>query len=133
MKNVKFLFLFFFLIFPLVVFSEIKVEANKAEGSIVTLSASNFKNEIAKGLVMVDFWAPWCAPCRKLEPILKEVVSTIGVKLGKLNVDTYKNLAIQSNVSRLPTIILYKDGREVKRLVGLYSKEEIIEIIKSYK
>lgn len=133
MKNVKFLFLFFFLIFPLVVFSEIKVDADKAEGRIVTLSASNFKNEIAKGLVMVDFWAPWCAPCRKLEPILKEVVSTTGVKLGKLNVDTYKNLAIQSNVSRLPTIILYKDGREVKRLVGLYSKEEIIEIIKSYK
>lgn len=133
MKNVKFLFLFFFLIFPLVVFSEIKVDADKAEGRIVTLSASNFKNEIAKGLVMVDFWAPWCAPCRKLEPILKEVVSTTGVKLGKLNVDIYKNLAIQSNVSRLPTIILYKDGREVKRLVGLYSKEEIIEIIKSYK
>ena len=106
----------------------------KEKSLVVTLSTSNYKEETAKGLVFVDFWAAWCGPCRKLAPILESVAKEHqdSVKIGKVNVDNYKKFAIEQGVEVLPTIIVYKDGEEVERLKGVVSKDRLIEIIKRY-
>jgi len=100
----------------------------------VTLSASNYSNETAKGLVLVDFWAAWCGPCRRMSPILDEIATEYkdSVKVGKVNVDNYKKFSIDLGVQVLPTIIVYKDGKEITRIKGLVSKEELEKIIKTY-
>ncbi|MBK5719353.1 thioredoxin [Dysgonomonas sp. Marseille-P4677] len=109
-------------------------EPKKDKSPIVTLSASNYSGETAKGLVFVDFWAAWCGPCRKMAPILDEVASEYknSVKIGKLNVDNYKKFAIDNGIQALPTIVVYKDGKEVDRIMGLVSKDKLVEIIDKY-
>lgn len=108
-----------------------KTESDK--GKVVVLSAKSYESEVASGLVLVDFWAAWCGPCRRLEPVLKSLVVDNDLKVGKLNVDNYKAFVRGKGVSKLPTLLLYKDGKEVERLTGLYSKEELQEILNKYK
>lgn len=108
-----------------------KTESDK--GKVVVLSAKSYESEVASGLVLVDFWAAWCGPCRRLEPMLKSLVVDNDLKVGKLNVDNYKAFVRGKGVSKLPTLLLYKDGKEVERLTGLYSKEELQEILNKYK
>jgi thioredoxin 1 len=98
---------------------------------IVTLTSSNYDAEIAKGLVFVDFWAPWCGPCRKMAPILEEIAAEYkgSVKIGKLNTDNYRKFSVEKKIEALPTIVIYKNGKEIKRLVGLRSKAELVKVI----
>ncbi|MDE6886017.1 MAG: thioredoxin family protein [Helicobacteraceae bacterium] len=92
----------------------------------------NFKKEIANGLVMVDFYAPWCGDCRRIEPILNELNSTI--KIHKVNIDENENLSNEFNIRRIPTLIFFKDGKEVgTRLVEPKTKNEILEEINKVK
>lgn len=118
-----------FLTVSVVIFAQDKKEANK----IVTLTAQSYEKEISKGLVLVDYWAVWCGPCRKMEPILKQIAAETDVKVGKLNVDDYKNVASARGVSTIPTMFIYKDGKEMQRLVGVYTKEELLKVLNSYK
>ncbi|MFV0419572.1 MAG: thioredoxin [Dysgonomonas sp.] len=106
----------------------------KEKSPIVTLSASNYSSETAKGLVLVDFWAAWCGPCRRMAPILDEIAKEYkdSVKIGKVNVDNYKKFSIDLGVEVLPTIIVYKDGKEVTRIKGLVSKDDLVKVIKTY-
>jgi thioredoxin 1 len=103
----------------------------KKGSSVVTLTSSNFDAEIAKGLVLVDFWAPWCGPCRRMAPILEEIATEHkdSVKIGKLNTDNHKKLATDKKIEALPTIIVYKDGKEIRRIIGLRSKAELVKVI----
>lgn len=109
-------------------------EPKKEKASTVTLSASNYGRETAKGLVLVDFWAAWCGPCRKMAPILNTIAEEYGdkVKVGKMNVDNYKKFALDNGIQALPTIVVYKEGEEVERITGSVSKERLDDVIAKY-
>lgn len=115
--------------------SAIVFAQNKSDnaGKIITLTAKSYEQEVSKGLVLVDYWAVWCGPCRKMEPVLKQIAAETDVKVGKLNVDDYKAFVRTKNVPTIPTMIIYKDGKEVQRLVGVYSKDEVLKVLDSYK
>ena len=98
------------------------------------LTDSNFNDEISTGLVLVDFWAPWCGPCRMLAPIIEEVAQEVeGVSIGKLNVDESPQIAQQFQVMSIPMVVLFKDGEPVETLIGLRSKEAYLEAIENHK
>lgn len=95
------------------------------------LTAQNFAHKIKSGVVLVDFWAAWCMPCKMMAPILNEVaVATEDqAKLYKLNVDEQQQIAAQYGIRNIPTMILFKDGKEVERIIGVKPKESIISSI----
>lgn len=97
--------------------------------SEITLTVDNFKEEVLerKGLILVDFWAVWCQPCKMLAPIVQQIAEEhADIKVGKVNVDECMDLAMAYQVSGIPTLILFKDGKPVKQQVG-YVPKEVIE------
>lgn len=96
----------------------------------------NFEAEVLKSdqAVLVDFFATWCGPCRMQGPIVEEVEQALAgkVKVGKLDVDVSPEISSKYQVSSIPTIIIFKAGAEVKRLVGLQSKESLLNILAEY-
>ena len=95
------------------------------------LGKDNFNDTIANGVTLVDFWAEWCGPCRMQLPILEEVSEEIGEKatVGKINVDHELELAQRFGVQSIPTLILFKDGEIVDRMVGVQAKETLVDKI----
>ena len=95
-----------------------------------------FENEVIKSdsVVLVDFWAPWCGPCRKLGPILDEVSSELGekVKIVKVNTDENLKTAKDYSISGLPSLLVFKDGKAVERMVGLMPKSTIISNVEKH-
>ena len=104
----------------------------KGQGKVVKVTATNYNQEIAEGIVIVDYWAPWCGPYRKLEPILKSLAAEKNIKIGKLNVDENKSFTTAKKISTIPTMLIYKNGKEVEHLTGLYTKEELTKILDKY-
>ncbi|MGL5626677.1 MAG: thioredoxin [Candidatus Rhabdochlamydia sp.] len=95
-------------------------------GSIKEILESDFNKETSQGMVLIDFFADWCGPCRQLTPVLEEVAREVGeVKFLKMNVDNAQQTAADLNVSSIPTLILFKDGQEVDRVVGLIEAEDL--------
>lgn len=99
---------------------------------IVTLTDKNFKQQMKGKTMLVDFWAEWCAPCKMMAPILNEVAAELPeeAKVGKVNVDQYQMLAQQFNVRSIPTLVLFRDGKEINRFVGVKSKDFLLKQIK---
>ncbi|ASA23958.1 thioredoxin [Paenibacillus donghaensis] len=100
--------------------------------AIVNVSDQSFVNEVeGQGTVVVDFWAPWCGPCKMLAPILEELSGELGdsVKIAKLNVDENPETASRFGVMSIPTLIFFKDGQPVDKVVGLNSKESLKNIV----
>ncbi|HDM10034.1 MAG: thiol reductase thioredoxin [Deltaproteobacteria bacterium] len=89
-------------------------------------SKKEFYRSIGQGVVLVNFHAPWCAPCRLLEPIIDKIASTFKdrVFIHGLNVDEHEDLALNLEIHHVPTLIIFKEGREVERIIGL--QEEIV-------
>lgn len=101
--------------------------------SILTLTEKNFQQQTKGKVVLVDFWAAWCAPCRMMAPILNDVSSELAGKsaVGKINIEEQKSLASKFNVRSIPTLILFENGKEVKRFVGIKQKDFLLKEINS--
>ena len=101
--------------------------------AIIDLTKENFQAEITKSdkPVLVDFWAVWCGPCQMMAPILHELEAEMpDVQIGKVNVDEQMDLARQFRVVSIPTLIIFKNGQEVQRMVCVTSKEELKDALK---
>ena len=108
------------------------VENEESKVSIEVTEAT-FESEVLKSdkIVLVDFYADWCNPCKILSPILEEVAKeNPDIKLVKVDVDTNENLAYEYRAYSIPTLVVIKDGKEVKRAVGAMPKEDVLELIK---
>lgn len=100
--------------------------------AIVNVSDQTFNNEVeSQGTVLVDFWAPWCGPCKMIAPILEDLSGDLGdsVKIAKVNVDENPESASRFGVMSIPTLILFKDGQPVDKIVGLNSKDSLKNLI----
>lgn len=103
------------------------------KGNMKHLTDANFEAEIKQGVTLVDFHANWCGPCRMLAPVLEQVAKDIKGKasIGKVDIDNEQKTASRFQITSVPTMILFKDGKEVNRLVGLRNAEAVKEFILS--
>ena len=100
---------------------------------IKVLNADNWEEEVAKSdrPILVDFWAPWCGPCRMMGPVIDELANENEGKIsvGKFNIDDNKDLAVAFGIRGVPTLSFFKDGDEVKRIVGAQNKTHLQKLI----
>lgn len=102
-----------------------------ASDKIVELTTENFDAQTSKGTVLVDFWAPWCGPCRMVAPILEQIAEEADGKatVAKLNIDLHPSIAQRFKVQSIPTMIVFKDGKQANTLVGAHPKAHIMNLI----
>jgi thioredoxin 1 len=117
--------------FLLIVYSRIKMKSIPLvddHKNIVKLTESNFAQQTKNRVILVDFWAEWCAPCRMMAPVLNDVAAELNgnSKVGKVNIEQYQSLAQKYKVRSIPTLILFKNGKEVDRFVGVKNKEFLL-------
>ena len=98
------------------------------------LNPQTFPNFVASGLALVDFWAPWCGPCRMQIPILDQVAQKMPeVKIGKINVDDHGDLAAQFGVNTIPYLVIFKNGRKVSDFVGMRQAQALLDALAAAK
>lgn len=102
--------------------------------ALQNITDSNFQQETSKGLVLVDFWAEWCGPCRMVGPVLEELSKELSAKVSikKLNVDDNQETAQALGIQSIPTMLLYKDGKLVDKIIGALPKTQIKNFIERH-
>jgi thioredoxin 1 len=102
---------------------------------IINLTDKNFQHQTKNSVLLVDFWAEWCPPCKMMAPVLNDVAAELtgNAYVGKVNVEQYQALAQQYQVRNIPTMILFKNGKEITRFVGIKSKDFLIQQINKVK
>ncbi|GEK58095.1 MULTISPECIES: thioredoxin [Marinococcus] len=102
--------------------------------AIVNVSDQNFAGETSDGVVLADFWAPWCGPCKMIAPVLEEIDTEMGeqIKIAKLDVDENQETAGKYGVMSIPTLMIFKDGEVVEQVVGFQPKEQLVELLNKH-
>lgn len=102
--------------------------------AIIDVTDQTFEEKTAEDLVLVDFWAPWCGPCKMIAPVLEELDGEMGdkVQIAKLNVDDNQETASKFGVMSIPTLLLLKNGNVVDQVVGFQPKEALAELINKH-
>ena len=121
-----------FLVFRTVAMAKIKNTPMVADhAKVLTLTDKNFQQQTKNKVVLVDFWATWCAPCRMMAPVLNDVASQLSGNshVGKVDIEKYQSLAQKFKVKSIPTLILFKNGVEINRFVGIKSKDFLLQQI----
>jgi thioredoxin 1 len=100
-------------------------------GKYVELTKENFDATVAEGVTMVDFWAPWCGPCRMIAPVVEELAEDFEGKatIGKVNTDEQQELAVQYGIRSIPAILFFKNGEVVDQMIGAASKDAFADKI----
>jgi thioredoxin 1 len=127
-------FTFISIVFISVILSMVSCNSGSSSKNITILTTDNFDAKTGKGVVLVDFWATWCMPCKAMAPVIEEIATqTTGkVKVGKVDIDANGSLANQFGIQAIPTFVILKDGKAVETLVGLQSKEAIVNALSKY-
>ena len=129
------LFVIYFIINMIVYKKRMKNYDESDENSkVIKLNESNFSSSIQKGVVLVDFWATWCKPCIMIAPIIRDLADDMDgkAKICKLDIDKNKKVAQKLRVRSIPTLIIFKNGKEVDRIVGVKPKRALIKSIEKY-
>lgn len=103
----------------------------ESHASIRELSDANFAAQVKNGVVLVDFWASWCMPCKMMAPVLNETAEVLGdkAKIAKLDVDAHRASAARHAIRSIPTLVLFKNGKEINRFVGVKTKDFLLKEI----
>ena len=104
-----------------------------ASDAIIEISDSNFESEVVNSdlPVLIDFWAPWCGPCRAIAPLVEEISSSYAgkIKVGKMNVDENQSTTMKFGIRSIPTLIMFKGGEAVDQIIGAVPKSEIERVV----
>lgn len=103
--------------------------------NIKNLNADSFKDAVASAQpTLIDFWAPWCGPCKAIAPILEEIAQEMNgeIQIGKVNVDDEPEISAQYNIRAIPTLLLFKDGKTVEQFVGMTNKDDLVTKVRAH-
>jgi thioredoxin 1 len=98
---------------------------------VLHLKDSDFKDHVSEGVTLVDFWAPWCGPCRMQSPIVDQIAEQVGdkAKVAKVNIDESPSVASSFGVQSIPTLLILKDGQVIQKYVGVQSQDKLLDAI----